>query len=176
MKIYHYDSKTGEYLGDGTANPDPLKPGLYLLPSFSTQLEPPSAGSNQAAVFQDGAWSLVSDYRGSTWWKKDGTKYTINDLGISPEPTDTDHDPRPSVYHVWTGTEFVLDQESWLNGEIRPKRNGLLDSTDTIYCNAERWESMTTEMKQAWKTYKQALRDLPATIDYNNQIWPTRPV
>ncbi|HOW54291.1 MAG TPA: phage tail assembly chaperone [Syntrophorhabdaceae bacterium] len=176
MKIYHYDPKTKEYTGESNANPDPLEPGSFLQPPFSARLKPPAIGNNQAAIFQGGTWILVADYRRSTWWKKDGTKYAINDLGISPEPTDTDYDPRPSVYHVWSGTQFILDRESWLNGEIRPRRNGLLNETDTVYCNAERWESMTTEAKQIWKTYKQNLRDLPAAIDYSNQVWPARPV
>ena len=36
--------------------------------------------------------------------------------------------------------------------------------------------SDTTEISDAWKTYRQALRDLPAkTTDPTNPTWPTKP-
>jgi hypothetical protein len=175
MQVYNYHPITGEYVGKGVADPSPAEPGEFLLPAFSTSIEPPVPGSNQAAVYQSGAWALVPDYRGSTWWKQDGTQYIIDELGTAPEATDTDHDPRPSVYHVWSGSEYVLDREAWLNSVIRPQRDQLLDAADLKHCNADKWESMTEEQKTAWRAYKQALRDLPASIDYDNPVWPTIP-
>jgi len=60
--------------------------------------------------------------------------------------------------------------------EIRRKRDALLDEADLKYCNADKWETMTAEEKGVWRTYKQALRDLPATTeDPANPVWPEMP-
>ena len=53
---------------------------------------------------------------------------------------------------------------------LREKRNRLLAETDYLTL------SDTTEMTDAWKTYRQALRDLAAnTSDPANPTWPTKP-
>ncbi|MEN6617362.1 MAG: phage tail assembly chaperone [Syntrophorhabdus sp.] len=89
---------------------------------------------------------------------------------------DAEVSQRPSLYHKPAGALWELDREARLYGEIRPERNRLLDETDLKYCNAERWDSMTITLKEAWSSYKQALRDLPDTIDYDNPVWPVMPV
>ena len=66
--------------------------------------------------------------------------------------------------------------EEWLSTSIRPQRDNLLNQVDIKYCNSEKWENMTQTKKTAWSAYKQLLRELPETIDYNNPIWPTQPV
>jgi hypothetical protein len=55
---------------------------------------------------------------------------------------------------------------------LRSERNGLLSQCD--------WTQMldsplTEEKKQEWQTYRQALRDLPQTVDINNIEFPTKP-
>ena len=53
--------------------------------------------------------------------------------------------------------------------ELRFKRNRLLTETDWM-ANSD------VTMTDAWKTYRQALRDLPAnTEDPANPTWPTKP-
>jgi len=53
---------------------------------------------------------------------------------------------------------------------IRRERTRLLAETDYLTL------SDTTEMSDAWKTYRQQLRDLPAnTSDPENPTWPTKP-
>ena len=51
---------------------------------------------------------------------------------------------------------------------IRTKRDSLLAETDWTGMSDV---TMTTEMA----TYRQALRDLPATVDLNNPVYPTKP-
>jgi hypothetical protein len=53
--------------------------------------------------------------------------------------------------------------------KLRDKRNGLLEASD--------WYGVSDlTMSDAWKTYRQALRDLPAnTPDPANPIWPIAP-
>lgn len=82
---------------------------------------------------------------------------------------------RPSPYYCWVDGSWVFDRDAWLNADIRPERDRLLDEVDLKYCNAEKWGVMTSGEKDLWKTYKQALRDLPETIDPEDQLWPEMP-
>lgn len=58
---------------------------------------------------------------------------------------------------------------------IRQARDQKLDVVDLKYCNAERWAAMTAEQRQTWSNYKKSLRDLPATCDPENPVWPVMP-
>ena len=53
--------------------------------------------------------------------------------------------------------------------EVRNERNQLLLQTD--------WMASTdVTLSNAWRTYRQALRDVPAQSDFpNNVTWPTKP-
>ena len=75
----------------------------------------------------------------------------------------------------------VLDEGLLASGlpaidKIRMKRNNLLTYTDMVYCNAEKWESMSIAQKTAWREYKQRLRDFPSICDLENPIWPDPPL
>ena len=52
--------------------------------------------------------------------------------------------------------------------EIRAKRNGLLEDTDYFALS-------DVTMSDAMTTYRQDLRDLPATVDLTNIVYPTKP-
>ena len=87
---------------------------------------------------------------------------------------------RPTRLHkaVFNGLEFVeweVDREKWLDAIIRPKRNDLLDDVDLRRLNADKIETMAIPKKLEWKTYKQALKNLPETINYENPEWPIAP-
>ena len=68
---------------------------------------------------------------------------------------------------------ITTDEETALKFlKLRKERDYLLEKSD--------WTQMpdaplTAEQKQAWQTYRQELRDLPATVDINNIIYPTKP-
>jgi len=51
--------------------------------------------------------------------------------------------------------------------KIRFKRNTLLAETD--------WMVLSGTMSDAWKTYRQALRDLPAADGFPDVDFPTKP-
>jgi len=67
-------------------------------------------------------------------------------------------------------------KSEWIKAEIRPKRDKLLDECDLKQCNALSIRSMSDKKVQEWEAYKQALRDLPETIDPENPVWPEMPV
>ncbi len=81
MQIYFYRHDGGEYVGAGVADPDPMDEENYLHPAFSTPLAPPAVGAKQAAIFSGGAWSIVADHRGETWFQGYGNPREIVALG-----------------------------------------------------------------------------------------------
>ncbi len=55
---------------------------------------------------------------------------------------------------------------------VRGERNRLLSETDWVVTKAsETGVAITNE----WKTYRQALRDVPTQSDSDNITWPTKP-
>jgi len=74
-------------------------------------------------------------------------------------------DEQKSMYAEWAELRKVQVMEA-----LRYERNLKLAETDWMLL------SDTTEMSDAWKTYRQALRDLPVnTSDPENPAWPTKP-
>ena len=61
MKIYHYNRDTGQFLGEGMADPDQMRPGEWILPAFSTPTAPaafPADPATEKLVYRDAAWHL----------------------------------------------------------------------------------------------------------------------
>lgn len=82
MDIWHYHPATGEYMGPGKADPDPMTPGEWLIPAHCALTGPPAAvPAKCTCVFANGAWSTVPDHRGETWWREDRTPVVITGLG-----------------------------------------------------------------------------------------------
>ena len=83
-------------------------------------------------------------------------------------------------YHLtWNGSEIVKDDdalatyqlaEKWKR--VRQDRDRLLNETDWIVTKAK---ETSTNIPAAWKTYRQALRDVPSQSDPDNITWPSKP-
>lgn len=58
----------------------------------------------------------------------------------------------------------------WL--QVRNERNNLLSETDWVVTKAS---ETGVAVSDDWKTYRQALRDVPSQSDPDNITWPTRP-
>jgi hypothetical protein len=58
MKIYHYDFETGQYLGEGVADPSPLETDVWLIPAYATDVAPPETGVDEYAIFIEGNWAV----------------------------------------------------------------------------------------------------------------------
>ena len=98
-----------------------------------------------------------------------------------PEGATVVDTPRPTSAHSWNGSEWVFDgftDEEIMNA-LRHERNLKLAGTDWEMTKALETKSDAT----ALKTYRQALRDLPAnstpSLDENGNLtgvtWPTKP-
>lgn len=71
-KVYYYDRITYNYIGEGSANLDPVATSIegkevYAKPKYSTFSMPPKTGKGEAAVFDinKDAWRIVKSNKGS---------------------------------------------------------------------------------------------------------------
>jgi hypothetical protein len=93
-----------------------------------------------------------------------------SDDGVAPEGAASSiTDPAPeSGKQQWNGTSWIWPEAVSLD-KLRKKRNRLLAETDW-------WASSDLNISDQQKSYRQALRDLPATsADIENPIWPEKP-
>lgn len=102
MKAYLYNNISGEYIKEIKKQLDPLesklqKKEIYLLPSNSTDIEPPVIKENEVIVFENNEWIIIPDHRNEKFYKKDTKEeVTIKTIGEIPEtlinikPKDTD--------------------------------------------------------------------------------------
>ena len=86
-----------------------------------------------------------------------------------------DRTAAPSEHHVWRSEAWVLDR-SRLFLEIRTiRQQRLWDSDWTQMPDAP----LSDSKKAEWATYRQALRDLPASVENITSLdqveWPTKP-
>ena len=82
---------------------------------------------------------------------------------------DESKDGTPPTLEEIKAEVIRLNKEVYPLANLRHKRNQLLAETDWM-ANSD------VTMSDAWKTYRQALRDLPAnTSDPSNPTWPTKP-
>ncbi|MFA5161136.1 MAG: tail fiber assembly protein [Elusimicrobiales bacterium] len=170
MRIYNYSPRTGEFLFASTADASPLEPGKYLIPADATEQVPPPPGTQQVAVFKDGAWTLQPDLRGQKFYRKsDGIPVVMASIGVVPYEFTTA--PRPSESHSWDGASWKFSAVLAL-AAIRTRRNGLLSACDWTQVSDV---PLNPKQKTAWNAYRQALRDFPATCDPTKPVWPTQP-
>ncbi len=112
MEWYRYNPDTLEYEHPVICQPNPARPGEFLIPPSATELEPPTAGDHEAAVFQPGSncWTVTPDFRGTDYWLPDGSHHTIERIGeVMPEGA-LDQPPPDftAIHHI--------------NGQVRQQR------------------------------------------------------
>ena len=84
--------------------------------------------------------------------------------GVNVQFTAEEETARDAEEKEWADETPAREMEM-----IRNHRNGLLTETD--------WMGFSdVTLSDAWKTYRQALRDIPASNTvYENVTWPTKP-
>ncbi len=98
MNIYHYDCRTGEYLGQGVARHDPLE-SKPLIPRLATTAPPPEEQLGHARCWVDGGWQQVEDHRGEVLYSTvSGERREWSELGTVPEIWTAD---APGEHQVW---------------------------------------------------------------------------
>lgn len=56
LKVYSFHPVTGEYVGEYIAFPNPLEEGQFLIPAYSTDVEPPKEQEGKIIVWNGSEW------------------------------------------------------------------------------------------------------------------------
>ena len=116
MRIYNYLPETGEYIRTSEASLDPLETkkqgkAVYLLPANATFEVPAEVEKNKKAVFQDGTWQLVPDFRGMKYYLKTGEEIIITELGVTvPKDVLLEPPPLPEPTEAELNEEKIQDR------------------------------------------------------------------
>ena len=103
-----------------------------------------------------------------------------NDDYSTLEWDETNTQPKPTLAECEAAWQEIISEAPMK--QLREERDKKLLETDK-YTSIPDWPHPSEEVKQAWITYRQELRDLPATatpqLDENgnltNVTWPTPP-
>lgn len=82
MDAYAYNPKTGEYIGVVAAVYDPVDK-VYRPPAGAVMKDPGKAAKGKAAVYSDGSWVMLDDYRG-VYYNADGEQQVVIEIGVVP--------------------------------------------------------------------------------------------
>ena len=162
MEWYRYNPKTLEYEHPVICQPNPVRPGEFLIPPSATELEPPSAGNHEAAVFQPDSnhWTVQPDYRETEYWLPDGSHHKIEQIGeVPPENALDEAPPPPPPTPEEEFKEMIL------------QRDKMLDDTDWIIMRQKDQRDLgmgeTTLSYEGFREtleWRQQLRDMPASF------------
>ena len=134
-------------------------------PEYWTWLESVTSGDPPVADYSDEDYEIVETDTNFTLFNQSG--HIVSDIN-------------GTHYHLkWDGSKIVKDDdalavyqlaEKWK--DVRSQRDRLLNETDWVVTKATETE---TSVSSAWKSYRQALRDVPSQSDPDNITWPTKP-
>ncbi|WP_338862502.1 tail fiber assembly protein [Mycetohabitans rhizoxinica] len=110
MLIHQYDRQTGQYVSSWLADPDPINPTRWLIPSCCTDVPLPQRQRNQWPFFRDGAWVLLPDFRGQRLFRKvNGAAAEILAPGITADDAGLTPIPCPGDEYVWADDGWQID-------------------------------------------------------------------
>lgn len=184
--VYQAHPLTGEYLGCAHADPDPLKPGKWLIPAMAFTEAPPQPEKGLAVVHvPDGeqVWGLLPDFRGDVYRVSDGRVVVWERFG--PLPDDLTAEPCPGPFHVWRDGKWQLDtkaevealttralvERDRLLGDATTRIAPLQDAVDLGDASSDEEAELT-----AWKRYRVALNRVQQQAGFPRAIeWPVMP-
>ncbi|WP_052493842.1 MULTISPECIES: tail assembly chaperone [Pseudomonas] len=182
--VYHYHGQTGELLGTGFADPDPMNPDKWLVPGLATLAEPPAPVEGCVACrIEHTRWELLEDNRGTIYSTDSGQPREHAELGPLPEGFTTQ--PRPTLHHTWQEGAWAFDEESartaFISAAVLERNRLQAEATARIapLQDAADLED-TTEAERveldAWKRYRIALNRVSLQDSYPKAIqWPSSP-
>lgn len=147
MKIFHYSNDTGEYFGEGVADINPVDTDDYIIPAFSTTIEPPVKQDGFTAVFDGEQWSMVPDHRGQVWFN-----------GREAVEIETLGDPTVEGLTPAISPLSVDEAEALTIARIKNYARGLIAKTGLPWM-VEREVSGGKPIPKSIKTQVQAIRD-----------------
>jgi len=116
--------------------------------------------------------SGIADDIWAVQWDSSTSKGTVEKTDLSVTEI-TDFSPYQSALDEFTAAEATAPPPPTAEETLRGERDILLQESDwTVLPDSP----LSTSKVNEWKTYRQALRDLPAnTSDYANPTYPTEP-
>ena len=143
-------------------------------PEYWTWIESVTSGDPPVPDYSGEDYEIVETDELLSYVDSEGQTLTYEQSGHIVFDIDSTH------YHLkWDGSKIVKDDdalvayqlaEKWK--QVRQDRDRLLNETDWIVTKAK---ETSTNIPAAWKTYRQALRDVPSQSDPDNITWPTKP-
>ncbi|OQS45635.1 tail fiber assembly protein [Chromobacterium violaceum] len=184
--VYAYHPQTGEYQGPTAADPSPLQPGVWLLPAYSTELQPPVAAERQTAVFRDGGWTLSPDWRAVKLWSVDTAQPVQARLGDTPDSLRATL-LQPCEFPTWDGKGWSINKTAQsaalaqkTAAELKQRladayaaRRPLEDAESIGIATADELQKLA-----AWKRYCVDLSRLPDLAMWPRLVdadWPKQP-
>jgi hypothetical protein len=137
--VYIYDEATGEYLYPYDAQENLDAPGEFITPTFSTEFHPPFTISSQVACFISGAWQVKPDYRGTVWYKSDGTPVPIATIGM-PDASLSQTKPLMPVMMVTPLQAKLALNQAGLLAQVQNAVNAADIATQLAWSNALTFE------------------------------------
>ena len=95
MKIYNYHPEYKYFYCESVADESPLEPGVWLIPAYATEIEPPKCKSNQIQIFNGTSWDVIVDKRG-TYYSTE-TQKPIENLNPLEYPENSTKNAPPAV-------------------------------------------------------------------------------
>jgi hypothetical protein len=182
--ICHVSPVTGEFLGQGVADPSPLEPGVWLLPAHGYEVALPDISRDLTAVIAPSGhdWSYVADFRGMTVYSTETREPAVwEQLGDLPTTVTL---LAAGKFDKWDGDKWVLDEAAKAAELTRlaTRRKILLTQFAVIKIstlqNAVDLDIATTpevDALKAWKIYSVYLDRLEPGPTLSLSDWPTSP-
>ncbi|PRP72655.1 hypothetical protein BUE93_01085 [Chromobacterium amazonense] len=184
--VHAYHPQTGEYLGPTMADPSPLQPGVWLLPAYSTEQQPPVTAERQAAIFSNGSWSILPDWRAVKLWSTDTAQPVQARLGDTPDSLRATL-LEPCEFPAWDGKGWAINKSAQAaalaqktNAELKQRladayaaRRPLEDAESLGIASAAELDKLA-----AWKRYCVELSRLPDLAMWPRLVetdWPKQP-
>ncbi|YCH19838.1 tail fiber assembly protein [Pseudomonas sp. D1-3] len=180
--IYHYSGVTGELLGSGVADPDPMDADNWLIPANATITEPPALQAGHTARWLGQTWELIEDNRGPLYSTTSGALREHTELG--PLPAGSTRQPMPGQHYAWNGTSWAFDEQSariaFTSASVLERNRLQAEATSRIAPLQDAVEyGEATEAEQAeldaWKRYRIALNRVVLNAYPGPIQWPTPP-
>ena len=126
QKIYAYNPETREFSGSTNKTLSPANPNDWLMPAFTTETPPPETKEHEVAIWNGEKWAVQPDFRGETWYDKDGNGVLIKDIGNPPAglteekpvlPSSAPTFPPLSARQFWQAALVIgVKEEDLVNG------------------------------------------------------------
>ncbi|MDF0604388.1 tail fiber assembly protein [Neisseriaceae bacterium TC5R-5] len=185
--VYAYHPQTGEYLGETVADRSPLEQAeVWLIPAHATEFAPPSAGEQEVAVFEDGAWKRQADWRKVPLWSTQSAQSVQAQIGDTPNSLQATM-LEPPQFACWQGEGWGVDEAAQQGAHSQQaeqalqqalanayaKRRPLEDAAELGIANAQEQQQLSL-----WKQYCVALARLPQLAQWPllaDSDWPVAP-